>query len=158
MSCGVGKAAAASFSNPYIASPTSSSFCNSSAALPTSFYSPSVASPTSQTLHLLHSSFYNLSVASPTSQVGPTSPTSQLILQPYRLFTYVTDHSTTLRCFTYVAGTSRTSPGEPPMRRRMKKQSVVDQLVTAGYGIQKQLQFWMVVKNFTTSSKLIFLQ
>ena len=26
-----------------------------------------------------------------------------------------------LRCFTYVTGTSRTSPGEPPMHRGMKK-------------------------------------
>ena len=41
------------------------------------------------------------------------SPTSHLILQP-------------LRCFTYVTGTWRTSHGEPPMHRGMKKQSVVD--------------------------------
>ena len=37
-------------------------------------------------LHLRHSPFYNLSAA---------SPTSQLILQPFRRFTYVTAHSTT---------------------------------------------------------------
>ena len=45
-------------------------------------------------------------------------PTSQLILQPFRCFTYITVHSPTLpsRCFTYVTGTSPTSPGEPSMR------------------------------------------
>ena len=108
-----------------------------------SFYSPSVALPTSQfilqpfrrftyitahsttlpllylrhrhftyvtahstlpPLHLRHRSFYNPYAASPTSQV---------ILQPFR-------------CFTYVTGTSRTLPGEPPMHRGMKRQSVVD--------------------------------
>ena len=53
-----------------------------------SFYNPSVASPTSQahsltlpSLHLRHSLF---SIA---------SPTSQLILQPFRHFTYTTAHS-----------------------------------------------------------------
>ena len=55
-------------------------------------------------LHLRHSSFCSASAASPTSQV---------ILQPFRSFTYVT-------------GTSGTPPGEPPMHRWMKKQSVVD--------------------------------
>ena len=61
-------------------------------------------SPSLPPLHLRHSSFYNPSAASPTSQV---------ILQPFR-------------CFTYVTSTSRTSPGEPPMPRGMKKQSVVN--------------------------------
>ena len=61
-------------------------------------------SPTLPPLHLRHSSFYNPSAASPMSQV---------ILQPFRWFTYVT-------------GTSCTSPGEPPMHRGIKKQSVVD--------------------------------
>ena len=75
-----------------------------------SFHSPSVASPTSYALHLHHSSFSNPFFASATSQV---------ILQPFR-------------CFTYDTGTSRTSSGEPPMHR-MKKQSVVDQLVTASF-------------------------
>ena len=78
-------------------------------------------------------SFSNLSV---------TSPTSQLILQPFRRFSYVTAYSPTLPslylrhslfsnpsvasptlqlilqpvfCFSYVAGSSLTSPGEPPM-------------------------------------------
>ena len=78
-------------------------------------------------------SFSNLSI---------TSPTSQLILQLFRRFTYVTAHSPTLpalylrHCsfsnpclasptsqfilqtfyrFSYVTGSSLTSPGEPPM-------------------------------------------
>ena len=57
-------------------------------------------SPTFPSLHLRHSSFSNPSV---------TLPTSQLILQPFRCFTYVTVHSPTLlslllghRLFTYV--------------------------------------------------------
>ena len=50
-------------------------------------------SPTLTSLQLRHSSFSNPSTA---------LPTSQLILEP-------------LRCFTYVIGTSPTSPGEPPM-------------------------------------------
>ena len=55
----------------------------------------SAHSPSFQSLHLRHSSFlfYKLSV---------TSPTSQLILQPFFRFSYVT-------------GFSLTSPGEPPM-------------------------------------------
>ena len=58
-------------------------------------------------LHLRHKSFCNLS---------PASPTSKLVLQPFRRFTYVKGHSIQpFRCFSYVAGTSRTSPGEPPM-------------------------------------------
>ena len=44
-------------------------------------------SPTFPSLHLRHSSFSNLSI---------TSPTSLLILQPFRRFTYVTAHSPTL--------------------------------------------------------------
>ena len=64
-------------------------------ALPWNAHSPSFPS-----LHLRHSSFSNLSLA---------LPTSQLILQPFRRFTYVTAHSPTLlllllrhRIFTYV--------------------------------------------------------
>ena len=44
-----------------------------------------------------------------------------LILQPFRRFTYVRVHSTALTFFTYVIGTSCTSPGELPMHRGMKK-------------------------------------
>ena len=57
-------------------------------------------SPNFPSLHLRHSSFSNPSLA---------LPTSQLILQPFRCFTYVTTHSPTLlslllrhRIFTYV--------------------------------------------------------
>ena len=53
-------------------------------------------------LHLIHlATFSNLSVS---------SPTSQLILQPFRRFTYVIAHSPTLRCFTYVNPHSPTLP------------------------------------------------
>ena len=96
-------------------------------------------SPTLTSLHLRHSSLSKSSAA---------LPTSQLILQPFRCFNYVTTRSPTLpplhlrhssfynpsaasptsqvilkpfRCFTYVTGTSRTSPGEPPMQRGIKK-------------------------------------
>ena len=48
---------------------------------------PMPHSPTLTSLHLRHSSFSNPSAA---------LPTSQLILQPFRRFTYVTGHSTTL--------------------------------------------------------------
>ena len=77
------------------------------------------------------------------SNLSVTSPTSQLIFQPFRRFTYVTAHSPTLLSlllrlspfsnpsfasptshlilqpffrFSYVTGSSLTSPGEPPMR------------------------------------------
>ena len=87
-------------------------------------------------------------LCSPTSQLcsfsklSLTLPTSQLILQPFRHFTYVTAHSPTFPSlylrhnsfsnpsvasptsqlilqpffrFSYVTGFSPTSPGEPPM-------------------------------------------
>ena len=47
----------------------------------------SAYSPTIPSLHLRHSSFFNPSLA---------LPTSQLILQPFRCFTYVTTYSPTL--------------------------------------------------------------
>ena len=74
-----------------------------------------------KSLHLRHRPFSNSSDALPTSQlilqpvrcftyVICTSPTSQLILQPFRRFTYVTAHSPTLpllhlrhSLFTYVS-------------------------------------------------------
>ena len=115
-----GEVGSASFSKPYIASPTSQLLLQPfrrltyvtahSTALPLlhlrhrHFTYATAQSPTLPPLHLRHSSFYNPSAASLTSQV---------ILQPFR-------------CFTYVTGTSRTSPGEPPLHRRVKKQSVVD--------------------------------
>ena len=104
-----------SFSNPYIASPTSQLILQPflrfthvtvhSTALPLlhlhhrHFTYVTAHSPTLPPLYLHHSSFYNPSVA---------SPTSQIILQ-------------SLRCFTYVTGTSRTSPGEPPIHRGDEK-------------------------------------
>ena len=84
-----------SFSNPYIASPTSQlilqSFC--------CFTYVTAHSTDLALLHLRHSSFSNTCAA---------SPTPQLILQPFHRFTYVTGNSTTLpllhlrhRHFTY---------------------------------------------------------
>ena len=121
-----------SFSNPYIALPTSQLILQPfrrftyvtahSTALPLlhlrhrHFTYVTARSPNLPPLYLHHSSFSNPSVA---------SPTSQLILQPFRRFFYATVHSTTLlkpfRSFTYVTGTSHTSPGEPPIHRGMKK-------------------------------------
>ena len=45
----------------------------------------------------------------------------QRILQLFRRFTYTTGHSTTLPLLPYITGTSRTSPGEQPMHRGIKK-------------------------------------
>ena len=82
--------------------------CDIGEALP---HSPTlfVASPTSQphsstlsSLHLHQSPLSNPSIA---------SSTSQLILQPYR-------------CFTYVTGSSPTSPGTPPMFYSWEKRVV----------------------------------
>ena len=151
-----------SFYNPSDASTTSQalhlchgSFSNPSAALPTSqvilqpflcstyvidtsptsqrhrhFTYVTVRSPTIPPLHLRHSSFYNPSAASPTSQV---------ILQ-------------TFRCFTYVTGTSRTSPGKPPMHRGGEK------TVCDGLACYCKLLSLEVPTILDTSSKLIFLQ
>ena len=90
-------------------------------------------SPTLLSLYLRHSSFSHLSV---------TSPTSLLILQPFRRFIYVSVHSPTFLSlhlchssfsnpsiasptsqfivqpffrFSYVTSSSLNSPGEPPM-------------------------------------------
>ena len=105
-----------SFSNAYVASPTSQLILHPfhrftyvtthSTALPLFHLSNrhftyiTAHSPTLPPLLLRHSSFYKPSAASPTSQV---------ILQPFRRITYVTAHSTALpllhlrhRHFTYV--------------------------------------------------------
>ena len=75
-------------------------------------------SPTLLSLYLRHSSFSNPSVA---------SPTSQLILQPFFRFSYVT-------------GSSLTSPGEPPI--------IWSQL---SISLPKWLQrFWSVLKVYNT--------
>ena len=57
----------------------------------------SVHFPTFPSLHLLHNSFSNPSVG---------LPTSQLILQRFRCFTYVTVHSPTFFRFSYVTSSS----------------------------------------------------
>ena len=99
-----------SFSDPFFASRSLSSFSNSSVASPAShlilqpfcrFTYVTAHSPTLPSLHLRHSSFYNTSVA---------SPTSQLILQSFRRFSYVIAHSPTFRRFTYVAAHSTILP------------------------------------------------
>ena len=80
-------------------------------------------SPTFPLLHICHSSFSNPSFAlhrlhhsCSFSNLSITSPTSQLILQPFRCFTYVTAHSPTLlslylrqRSFSYPSIASPTS-------------------------------------------------
>ena len=90
-------------------------------------------SPTFPSVRLCHSSFSNPSIA---------SPTSQLILQPFHQFAYVTAHSPTLQLlhlhhssfsnpsiasptsqfilqpffrFSYITSSSLNSPGKPPM-------------------------------------------
>ena len=82
-----------SFSNPSFASSTHKlhSFSN----LSINFTYVTAHSPTLPSLHLHHSSFSNPSVA---------SPTSQLILQCFFRFYYIT-------------GSSLTSPGELPMKQ-----------------------------------------
>ena len=77
----------------------------------------SAHSPSFQSLHLRHSTFWF-------SKLSVTSPTLQLILQPFRHFTYVTTHSPTLSLLTHVTAYSPTlllcfyvtgsSPGVPP--------------------------------------------
>ena len=102
---------------------------------------PFVASPTSQ---LILQPFRRFTYSTSQLVLQPfrcfnyvidTSPTSQLILQPFRRFIYVTAHSTTLPLLhlRHRHFTQPTSPGEPPMHRGMKKQAVVDQLVTESY-------------------------
>ena len=131
------------------------SFSNPSVALPTSqlILQPfrhltcvTAHSPTLPSFHLRHSSFFNTSVVLPTSQLilnpSVASPTLQLILQPFRHFTYITAHFPTLPslyihhssfsnpsvsspssqiipqpffCFSYITSSSLNSPGEPLM-------------------------------------------
>ena len=62
-------------------------------------------------LHLRHSWFSNLSVA---------LPTSQLIFQPFRCFTYITAHSLTLLSLLLRHRLFLTSPGKPPMQQSAK--------------------------------------
>ena len=77
-----------------------------------SFSNPSVA-------YLRHSSFSNPSVEylRRSSFLNPSValPTSQLILQLFRCFTYITAHSPTFLSLLLRHRLSLTSPGEPPM-------------------------------------------
>ena len=97
-----------SFSNPSFVSPTSQALhlIHLASRIDIEIYSRA-HSPTFLSLHLSHNSFSNPSVA---------LPTSQLILQPFRDVTYVTTHSQPFRRFSYVTGSSLTSPGEPSMK------------------------------------------
>ena len=81
-------------------------------------------SPVLALLHLRHSSFSNPPFTSSTSQAlplihlvsrpwYPVVPTSQLILQPLRCFTYVTVHSPILLSLLLLTSSSLNSPGEP---------------------------------------------
>ena len=84
-----------------------SSLSNASFASPTSqalhLINLASSSPTFPSLHLRHNSFSNPSVA---------LTTSQLILQPFRCFTYVTVHSPTFFFLSYFTSSSLNSPGE----------------------------------------------
>ena len=84
-----------SFSNPFVTLLTSQlilqpfhCFTYITAHSPTLKLLSSAHSPTFLSLHLQHSSFSNSSI---------TLPTSQLILQPFHCFTYITAHSPTLK-------------------------------------------------------------
>ena len=86
-----------SFSNPSVASPTSQLILQPFRR----FTYVTTHSPTLPLLYLRHNSFSNPSVASPTSHSfsnpSVALPTLQLILQPFRRFTYVITHSPTLQ-------------------------------------------------------------
>ena len=101
---GAAHAKIASFSNPYIASPTSQLILQP-------FHRFTYVTAHSKTLPLLHLRHQGSRHAKIASFCNPytASPTSQLILQPFCRFTYVTAHSTTIpllhlchRHFTYV--------------------------------------------------------
>ena len=104
-----------------------------------SFSNPSVTSPTSQ---LILQPSFRFSYVTGSSLTSPGESRAELILQPFRHFTYVITHSPTLPSlylrhssffkpsvasptsqlilqssfrFSYVTGSSLTSPGEPPM-------------------------------------------
>ena len=100
-----------SFSNPSAASPTSQLILQPFRC----FTYVKVHSQTLLSLLLRHelSSISNLSVTSPTSQLfsnpSVALPTSQLILQPFRRFTYITAHSPTFPLL-HLRHTSFTNP------------------------------------------------
>ena len=92
----------------------------------------SAHSPTIPSLHLRHSSFHSL------SNPSVASSTSEVIIQPFRRFTYVTACSPTFCCFTYVTvhspilfrfsyvtSSSLTSPGEPLMLMNYSQDTII---------------------------------
>ena len=54
------------------------------------------------------------------------SPTSQLILQNFRCFTYVTPILQPFFRFSYVTDSSLTSPGEPPMQYVITQNNLIE--------------------------------
>ena len=100
----------------------------------------SAHSPNFPSLHLHHSSFSNPTVA---------LPTSQLILQPFCCFTYLTVHSPTIFCFSYVTSSSLMSPGKPPM--------VTDSIqnIHLNFFFSLQLQMNLISKHFSFSYPLL---
>ena len=86
-----------------------------------SSYSHSRAhSPTIPSLHLRHNSFSNPSVA---------LPMSQLILQPFRCFTYFTVILQSFFRFSYVTSSSLNSPGELCSFSKLSVTSPMSQLI-----------------------------
>ena len=86
-------------------------------------------------LHLRHSSFSNPSVA---------LPTSQLILQPFRCFTYVTVHSPSLisllryRLFTYVTWRAAHGDMDSNDKDKISGHSTVEQATTVSFTEMKE--------------------
>ena len=113
-------------------------------------------------LCLRHSSFYSPYVA---------SPTSQLILQSLHRFTYITAHSTTLpllhlrhRTFYNSSVASPTSQvfhvlhlANRPCIGGWKNSLWWTSLLQQVTKFRSSYSFWIVVMNFSTSSKLILL-
>ena len=130
--------------NPYIGSPTSQLIFQHFRR----FTYVTADSTDLPLLHLRHRHFTYVTAHSTTSAAWPTS---QLILKPFRRFTYVTRHSTTLLLF----------------HLRHRHFTYFTWRATHPYGAEKNSVWWTsllvsleeatVVKNFTTSSKLILL-
>ena len=132
-------------------------------------------SPTLTSLHLCHSSFSNPSAALPTSQlilqlfrcftyIIGTSPTPQLILKPFLRLIYATAHSTTLPPI-HLRHRSFYNPSvASPTSQALHVLHMASRPCIGGWknsvwwtSLLLSLEVATVVKNFTTSSKLIFL-
>ena len=134
-----------------------------------SFSNPSFASPTSQALHLIHLASRPCCVCKWVNvcMYACVGEWTLLILQSFRHFTYVTAHSPTLPSlylrhssfsnpsvasptpqlifrpflrFSYVTGSSLTSPGEPPMLRTLNNN------LFNSFPTQGQVEGWDVIK------------